>query len=182
MHGTSITRGAIAAALIVVSALAPLTPLLADELDTDASAKFATPVGIMSAAPMAFGEVVRPNTGQCVYDMAPDSRVTATGGADCAVIAGVQLAAEFTLGCEANSLLRLTLLIDDLAPSGAQFTAGSQPFSIDGAGSGADTILAACDADGESIVMAGGQLIVSDSAPAAFSGTVGTITLEAIYE
>jgi len=171
-------------AALAISALALAVPsaALADELDTDASASFASPVGIMSAAPMAFGEVVRPNIGQCTYDMSPDSNITATGGDNCAVIAGVQLAAEFTLGCEANSLLRLTLLIDDLAPSGASFSAGSQPFTIDGAGAGADTMLAPCDADGTSVVMAGGQLTVTDTAPAAFSGTVGTITLEAIYE
>lgn len=175
-------KSTLAALAISAATFAVPSAALADELDTDASASFATPVGIMSAAPMAFGEVVRPNIGQCVYDMDPDSSITATGGNDCAVIAGVQLAAEFTLGCEANSLLRLTLLIDDLAPSGASFAAGSQPFTIDGAGAGADTMLAPCDADGTSTVMAGGQLTVTDTAPAAFSGTVGTITLEAIYE
>lgn len=178
-------NGALGVVGSVIGALwlmAAPTLAAADMMDTTASAAMVSPLQITSAAPLEFGTVVIPKLGQCIYTLGPDDILQSSGGTDCTALSGTPLAANFEVGCAANVQVRFDLIYTNTAPTGASFGAGTAPMDIDGRGAGSVTQILPCDSDGQTVVRAGGTLSVTPQAPDSFSGDVGTIRLEIIYD
>ena len=171
-----------AISLITAVCVASFSSAYADMEDITANAKISSPLTISSASSLEFGEVTRPNTGQCDYELGPDSELIVSGGSDCMAMSGTPFAAEFTINCAVDVLVRFELTYENQAPDGAVFSAGENSMDIDGRGAGDVLQVTGCDSDGQTQVSAGGRLSVTPTAPDDFTGTVGTIRLEAIYD
>lgn len=162
------------------AALTGLTPACAQ--DGEANAAFTTPVQIMTIDDLVFGTVIVPLSGSCTYAVPASGSAIASGASGCEFVSGLQAPAGFEVGCGANVLTRYEVFYDNLAPAGANFSSGVAPMKIDGHNAGGPLQIHPCDSDGLSLVSLGGVLTVSSSASDGFSGRVGTIRLEAVYD
>lgn len=154
----------------------------ADMIDTTVSVSMVSPLQINSASPMEFGVVTIPKAGSCDYALGPDGNLQASGGSDCAALSGTPMPAEFSVSCAADTQVRFDISYTNSAPSGASFGAGTAPMNIDGRGAGGVVQVLPCDTDGLSEVRAGGLLSVTPAVGTDFTGEIGTITLEVIYD
>lgn len=118
--------------------------------------------------------------GSCLYALGPDAKRSTSGGL-CQFLDGDAVPAEFALSCAANSLVQFQLIYTDAAPAGAAFDAAPETMAIDGAAPGSAYQVRPCDADGMSVVKAGGVIELRPEAPHKFSGPVGSIRLEIAY-
>jgi len=156
--------------------------LASDMFETTASVSMVSPLQITSAAPMEFGVVTIPKAGQCGYTLAPDGSLLASGGSDCAALSGTPMPAEFSVSCAPSTQVRFDLSYTNTAPSGASFGAGISPMDIDGQGAGGVVQILPCDTDGLTEVSVGGLLTVTPAVGTDFTGEIGTIRLEIIYD
>lgn len=179
MGGGTLIRGpmSVGAAMLLL-----VMPSVASEADVTASAELVTPIDIVGEGDLSFGTLAVPRTGTCVYDVTATGGSVLSGGSECQFLAGQILQAEFSVACEADALVTYEVIYTNSAPSGATFSAPSNPMAIDGFAASGALQTRACDADGLSDVNAGGRLTVTPSAPSSFTGQVGTIRLEAQYE
>ncbi len=170
----------IAAVCLGAGAFACAASGSAEEAETGAGATFMQPLSIAAAQPLDFGTLAIPVTGSCLYVLGPDSKRSTSGGL-CQFLGGDALPAEFALTCAANSLVQFQLIYTDAAPAGAAFDAAPETMAIDGAAPGSAYQVRPCDADGMSVVKAGGVIELRPEAPHQFSGPVGSIRLEIAY-
>ena len=157
-------------------------PMSSQSLDVDAAAKLVKPIVIETGSALEFGELSIPAAGTCVYQVTPAGSVSASQGNGCQFVSGDVFPAEFTVACgDNNASVRFEVIYTDASPSGVAFSAPKDPMQIDGAPAGDQVQSLSCDADGISLVRAGGKLSVgSDAEP--FEGRVGSIRLEASFE
>lgn len=158
------------------------SPVLAQETTIDADATLVTPMVIVASEGMRFGTIAVSNGGECIYEIAPDGTASKQGENRCAFLSGFPTAATFEIDCGAGALVRMELIHANLAPTGAVFSATALPMTVDGANAGSAMQILPCDGDGRTVVRAGGRLVTTPEASAGFTGRVGTIRLEVVYD
>lgn len=168
-------------------ALAPAILLLpgyamAQESSIQADATLVAPLAIVASEGLSFGTLAVSMGTSCIYEVLPDGTTNKSGDARCAFLSGLPIPAKFELDCGPGAMVRMELVHANLAPTGATFTTIARPMTVDGAGAGAAMQVLPCDSDGRSVIHAGGRLTTTPAAGTGFSGRVGTIRLEVIYD
>ena len=171
-------RGTLVAMLFAT----PLAHAQTGSGDANAAAEFLSPVEITTSRDLDFGVVTTPHSSNCIYTIAPDGTQSATGDRMCGFVSGLAGSASFEVLCQPDTSVFIELVYSNSAPSGASFGPNVTPLSWDSSSAGPAAQIAPCDADGQSIANAGGELIVTPTAPPGFSGQVGLIRLEVAYE
>ncbi|MET0371324.1 MAG: DUF4402 domain-containing protein [Sphingobium sp.] len=178
--GTVASCAARIAVPIVTLGLSPMG--MAQESNVEANATLIAPLSIVASEGLSFGTLAVSMGTSCIYEVLPDGTTNKSGDQRCAFLSGAPTAATFELDCGPGAMVRMEVIHSNLAPTGAEFAALARPMAVDSAPAGAAMQLLPCDSDGRSVIHAGGRLTTRPTAGIGFSGRVGTIRLEVIYD